>query len=156
MIRNLTIGTIMTPKPVCVEADLKLSRAKEQMDAHKVRHLPVTRYGRLAGVITEQNLKVARTNPFHYHFTVAEAMEVDPYIVPPETNAEDVLRDMLHYKLEYAVVARDENRPIGIFTRQDALKLLLEFPRTKRSAALQLVKRRGAKNTLELVQAKAA
>lgn len=156
MIRNLTIGTIMTPKPVCVEADLKLDRAKEQMDAHKVRHLPVTRYGRLAGVVTKQNLKIARANPFHYHFTVAEAMEVDPYIVPPEASAEGVLRDMLHYKLEYAVVARDENKPVGIFTRQDALQLLLDSPRAKSRAALRLVKRRSAKTPPGLVRAEAA
>lgn len=140
MNRNLIIGSVMTPEPVCIEAGRKLERAKAKMDSYKIRQLPVTRFGRLAGVLTKQNLKLARQNPFHAELTVADAMEVDPYIVQPSTRVEDVLWDMLSYKLEYAVVAEDETRPLGIFTRQDALKLLLDPPRTKKRAALRLLK----------------
>lgn len=140
MIRNLTIGGIMTPKPICIDADLKLDRAKKQMESFKVRQLPVARFGRLAGVLTRENLKVARGNPFHADLSVVEAMDVDPYIVSPDANAEDVLWDMVHYKLEYVIVARDENRPSGIFTRQDALKLLLDPPRTQGWGVLRLIK----------------
>lgn len=140
MVRNINIGSIMTPKPVCIDAGMSLDRAKSQMESFKVRQLPVTRYGRLAGVLTRQNLKLARANPFYDGLSVSEVMEVDPYIVSPITKAEEVLWDMLHYKLEYAVVARDETRPVGIFTRQDALKLLLSAPRSRGKAALRLVK----------------
>lgn len=130
----------MTPKPICIEADLSLARAKQQMESYKVRQLPVTRFGRLAGVLTKQNLKVARGNPFYDDLSVAEAMDVDPYIVTPDANAEDILWDMVHYKLEYVIVAKDEAKPLGIFTRQDALKLLLDPPRTKGWGVLRLVK----------------
>lgn len=146
MIKDLSIGSIMTPKPVCVEADLKLDRAKTKMESHKVRQLPVTRFGRLAGVLTSQNLKAARANPFHGDLAAAEVMDTGPYIVPPEARLEDVLRDMLDYKLEYAVVSRNEEHPIGIFTRQDALKLLLAPPRATRGRALRLVKPEKAKS----------
>lgn len=139
MIRHFTIGSIMTPKPVCIEADLKLSRAREQMESLKVRQLPVTRFGLLAGVLTRENLRTARANPFHEDLPVAEAMDVDPYVVPPSMAAEEVLWDMVHYKLDYVLVARDENKPTGIFTRQDALKLLLDPPRRK-GWGLRLVK----------------
>lgn len=140
MNRNLIIGSVMTPEPVCIGADRKLGRAKAKMDRLQIRHLPVTRFGRLAGVLTKQNLKVARENPHHAELTVAEAMDVDPYIVAPTTRVEDVLWDMLSYKLEYAVVTEGEDRPLGIFTRQDVLKLLLDPPRTQARAALRLLK----------------
>lgn len=140
MIREMTIGSIMTPKPVCIEAGMKLDRAKAQMETHKVRQLPVTRFGRLAGVLTSQSVKFARSNPFREGLAVEDVMDVAPYIVPPDLSAEDVLLDMLHYKLEYVLVARDENRPIGIFTRQDALRMLLNPLRTRRKAALRLIK----------------
>mgnify|MGYP002414177273 CR=1 FL=1 len=140
MIRDLSIASSMTVQPVCVEADLKLGQAKTKMETHKVRQLPVTRYGRLAGVLTKQNLKLARANPFHADLTIAEAMDIDPYIVTPDTSLEEVLRDMLHHKLEYAVVARNEDYPVGIFTRQDAIQLLLSSPRINGTAELSLLK----------------
>jgi CBS domain-containing protein len=137
--RNLAIASIMTPRPVCVEADLKLDRAKDLMESHKVRQLPVTRFGDLAGILTERNLKAYKSSPFRYDLTAADVMDVDPYIVPPETDARSVLRDMLDFKIEFAVVARDERKPVGIFTRQDALALLLGRRRSSRKGALRLV-----------------
>lgn len=135
----------MTPKPVCIEADLSLDRARQQMESYKVRQLPVTRLGRLAGVVTAQALKTARGNPFFQDLSVAEVMDVDSCIVAPDANAQDILWDMVHFKLEYVIVARDESAPLGIFTRQDALKLLLDPPRAKGWGVLNLVKPERAK-----------
>ena len=90
MNRNLTIESVMTPKPVCVEADLKLDRVKELMESHKIRHLPVTRFGKLVGVLMERNVKSSRSNPFWDDLNAGDIMDVDPYIVPPEMEVRSV------------------------------------------------------------------
>jgi CBS domain-containing protein len=50
------IGKLMTPAPVCLEEEAPLVQAALSMARHGIRHVIVTRDGRLRGVISERNL----------------------------------------------------------------------------------------------------
>jgi predicted transcriptional regulator len=45
----------MTASPYSVEAHESLSRARAMMHEHRVRHLPVMRKGKLAGILSERD-----------------------------------------------------------------------------------------------------
>jgi CBS domain-containing protein len=132
----------MTPQPVCVDADLKLEKSRRLFNAHGIRQLPVTRFGRVAGVLTEAKVRATRSDPFRERLKVSDVMDVDPYIVGPETNAEEVLRNMKDWKLDYIVVAENEERLKGIFTRQDVLGLLVGPVRFTGKGVLRLIQDR--------------
>ena len=50
------IGELMTPAPVCLEEEAPLVEAALAMARHGIRHVVVTRDGRLSGVISERDL----------------------------------------------------------------------------------------------------
>jgi CBS domain-containing protein len=50
------IGELMTPRPVCLEEEAPLVEAALAMARHGIRHVVVTRDGKLAGVISERDL----------------------------------------------------------------------------------------------------
>jgi CBS domain-containing protein len=50
------IGKLMTPAPVCLEEEAPLVEAALAMARHGIRHVVVTRDGRLCGVISERDL----------------------------------------------------------------------------------------------------
>ena len=50
------IGKLMTPAPVCLEEEAPLVEAALVMARHGIRHVVVTRDGRLCGVISERDL----------------------------------------------------------------------------------------------------
>ena len=50
------IGNLMTPAPVCLEEEVPLVEAALVMARHGIRHVVVTRDGRLSGVISERDL----------------------------------------------------------------------------------------------------
>ena len=50
------IGKLMTPSPVCLEEETPLVEAALAMAHHGIRHIVVTRDGRLCGVISERDL----------------------------------------------------------------------------------------------------
>ena len=50
------ISAVMTPNPVCLEEEATLADAALAMARHAIRHIVVTRDGRLSGVLSERDL----------------------------------------------------------------------------------------------------
>ncbi len=50
------VSSVMTPRPVALEEDATLADAAIAMARHGIRHIVVTRDGRLAGVVSERDL----------------------------------------------------------------------------------------------------
>ncbi len=50
------VAKLMTPDPVCLEEEAPLAEAALAMARHRIRHVVVTRDGRLCGVISERDL----------------------------------------------------------------------------------------------------
>ncbi len=122
------VSDCMTPSPIFVAADDKLSRARELMEEHSVRHLPVVRGGALVGVVSQRDVFVVQLMETLAHvpqdsITVADAMIAEPFAVSPETRLDVVTREMAGRRIGSAVVVADGTIR-GVFTATDALHVL--------------------------------
>ena len=84
---NEKIEQYMTVSPHCVNAGMPLKKARELMRTHGIRHLPVQLAGRLVGVITDRDLKLAESFDLAGELlvddapTVARAVGAEPAVV---------------------------------------------------------------------------
>jgi acetoin utilization protein AcuB len=114
---------VMTPSPQTIESDQKLDRAHRMMQECGVRHLPVIRGGKLAGVVTQRDLYFLESisGVDIAVDKVGDAMTPDAYTVRPDESLRDVAQTMAEHKYGCAVVV-DGERILGIFTVTDALR----------------------------------
>lgn len=131
-----SIQTVMTPFPYSVDADAPLRMARQMMIQHEVRHLPVIRAGRLAGVLTDRDLKRALDPslglPPKNELLVDDAMVHDAYVVETTESLDRVLLEMADSHIGSALVVKGA-KLVGIFTATDACRefgehLRDEFP----------------------------
>jgi CBS domain-containing protein len=50
------VSDIMTPNPITVDVSADLHKVKHLMTKHKIRHLPVLRDGKIAGIVSKTDL----------------------------------------------------------------------------------------------------
>jgi acetoin utilization protein AcuB len=126
--RNADVNAIkhwMSPAPHSVGWDQRLDVAHDLMRAHKVRHLPVLKNGRLVGMLSQRDLYFLESITgvdVHVDF-VEEGMSRDVYTVAPDEPLTNVVREMAKHRYGSAVVM-ESTKVVGIFTTTDALKLL--------------------------------
>lgn len=113
----------MVPSPVTIAPEATLREAVALMTEHAVRHLPVTRDGKVVGLLSRRDVQVGMALHTLALIHVERAMRRKPYVVPSDTALDVVLTTMSDRRLGSAVVTNAEGRPLGIFTTVDALKL---------------------------------
>ncbi len=120
----------MTAFPCAIAADERLARARDMMEENHVRHLPVTRAGRLASVVSslevEQALESKRGQAAG--LKVGDVCSHDAYIVDVAMPLDEVLEEMARRRIDCALVVKEE-RLVGIFTTTDACLALAELLR---------------------------
>lgn len=122
------IGKLMTLAPHTIEKNAPLAAARDLMREHRVRHLPVLDTGRIVGVLSDGDIKLAQSLfPDEKGFTAGDVMTESPYTVDSEAPADEVLREMGLRKYGCVIIRNEKNRPIGIFTASDAVQLLGEM-----------------------------
>lgn len=125
---KLTIEMFMSPAPYTIGIDLPLARAREMMQMHHVRHLPVLEGGRLVGIVSDRDLafieNLKDVDP--KEVSVEEAMSSAVYTVTPDTPLREIATAMASHKYGSAVVMRD-GQVAGIFTTIDACATLLRL-----------------------------
>jgi acetoin utilization protein AcuB len=122
----------MTAFPYAVAADAPLARALEMMAEHDIRHLPVTRAGRLASVVGRAEVALA-LEPREggvppERLTVGDVCSGEVYVVDVATPLDQVLMGMASRHADCAVVVKEE-RLAGIFTPTDACRTFAELLR---------------------------
>jgi acetoin utilization protein AcuB len=118
----------MTTCPHTIGFDQTLAQAHGVLREFRIRHLPVLRAGKLAGVLSERDLALIETlrdvNPSE--ISVEEAMSTEVYAVAPTTPLDEVVRDMGARKYGCAVVVQN-HKVVGIFTAVDACQAFAEL-----------------------------
>lgn len=120
------IQKVMTPMPLTIGKDIPIKTAITMMREHRFRHLPVQDGGKLMGVLTDRDVKLASSFSESGELTVEEVMTPDPYTVHPEAPLDEVALEMAEHKYGCAIVKQDNGKVVGIFTVVDAMRVLGE------------------------------
>lgn len=137
----LTVRDIMTANPVTIHPESSLKAAVDAMRTVDCRQLPVVEGGRVIGIITERDVRLAIHAPnedmeFTQHqeltqFAVGEFMTSDPKFVGPAMSVADVA-EMLRRMKVGALPVVENKELIGIISISDCLACLSdqleEFP----------------------------
>lgn len=122
---SLTMRSVMTPVPITIDEDTDLSTARKTLREKKIRHLPVVHEGRLTGILSERDTRLVSLLPEISKMAVADVMSRKPQTVGEEMPVLEAVSKMTEKKYGCLVVTDGTGGICGIFTSQDALRLLL-------------------------------
>lgn len=122
---NDAISNFMTKSPHTIGINATLAEARERMNEHGVRHLPVLEAGALVGLLSQRDIQLLETfkDVDAKEVKVEEAMSQDVLSVAPETSMAEVAKQMADRKCGSAVIERGGD-VLGIFTTIDALNVI--------------------------------
>ena len=135
---DLRITSLATKNPITVDDTASVGKARELMVRKRIDHLPVTKGGRVAGILTSIQIVISMAPPErvgsksmkpeirrNLEFLVGDAMERDPLTCSPETGAEQAL-DMMLKSARTCVLVTQWEELQGIATQRDFMTLLAE------------------------------
>lgn len=127
-----TVQKYMSVRPKSIESTDSIKKAKDVMSLGKIRHLPVTRGGKVIGVVTDRDIKlVAGFEEIDAEeVVVADVCSSRPFIVRPDTPLHEVAAEMAEKHYGSAVVEQN-GKLVGIFTTVDACRALAEILTTR-------------------------
>lgn len=124
----MLVREIMHREPLTVAPDASLEAAYAVMSRERFRHLPVLESGRLVGVVTDRDLRLATSGlaptPFAPDARVSEVMSRPVQTAHPLDPVESAARTMREQKIGCLPVV-DGERLVGIVTGIDILDALL-------------------------------
>lgn len=125
--RSPSILAYMTPFPYSIDVEAPLAEAHRFLRERQIRHLPVTRDGELAGILTDRDIKLALGpdlgSPPERELRVADVYQPETYVVDAGQRLEDVAERMAERHVGSALVTRG-GKLVGIFTTTDACRAL--------------------------------
>jgi acetoin utilization protein AcuB len=113
---------VMTAPAVTVGPEAYAEDATALLQEGRFRHLPVVRFGKLVGMVSERDLRVARA--LTEEPRVGTIAHEDVVTVEPGTPVEDAAVLMLRHKIGALPVVQD-GRVIGIVTESDIFRTLI-------------------------------
>jgi acetoin utilization protein AcuB len=120
------IKSVMTPFPHSIEKSASITRAKEMMTMHGIRHLPVVDGDELIGVVSAQEIGRDQPDPRRGERSVGELAFDEAYVVSLSEPLDRVLREMAARHVEAALVVKG-GKLAGIFTVTDACSTFAKF-----------------------------
>lgn len=145
----------MTPDPITLGPEDSLDRAIEEMNRHGFRHLPVVEEGRVVGMLSDRDLRLATSllpspkrlrgkdgRPVSGPRVVREVMTTPVFVLPKDAEVSGAVRTMVERRLGAIPVVREEGGAelVGIVTETDFLAAFLETCRETKGACDDLVR----------------
>lgn len=131
-VRSGKAGTVrdwMSREPVTVTPEASIEHVIRLMRARTIRHLLVMDGERLAGIVSNRDVRRLLLGGEHSippSAPVTRVMTESPVTVSPETPLTVAARELLDRKIG-ALPVVEGDRPIGILTKSDALEALLAW-----------------------------
>lgn len=132
---NLPVDEFTTPNPVTAAEGLSVDELRRMMHDCEVRHLPIVRDGKVIGLVSDRDVRVAQGLSEEHRIQVraADIMSTDPVTVPASMPLDRVAFLMSERKIGSVIVNEDDGGFLGIFTVTDALNALIEISRSGRA-----------------------
>lgn len=136
----LTVKDLMTKQPDTVGLDTCLREVLAKMNLDGCRHLPVVEDGKLLGIVTDRDIRLAINSPFISEdedidradilerLDAQSCMTPDPMTVTPETPAHEAA-DLLSLHKFGGLPVIDAGSLVGIVTTVDFLRHVAEHSR---------------------------
>ena len=126
----------MNRKVITIDQDDSMAHAAELIREHQVHMLPVTRNGKLVGVVSDSDLKRASASDatsLEAHellyllakLRVEDIMTRNPVTVPPDHTVEETAEILLQNNISGVPVVDENGEIAGIITRDDLFKVLI-------------------------------
>lgn len=118
----------MTREVVTVSPGATVAEALDEMGTHGIRHLPVVDDGRLVGVVTDRDLRLALDpdGSAPRTATVEDTMTSSPIVVASELPIESAAALLSENRIGCLPVV-DDGEIVGILTRSDLLRSLVDL-----------------------------
>ncbi len=131
------LSDIMTRDPVSVSPSDTLRVVLERMRQRNCRRLPVVDGGKLVGIVSDRDVRLALNSPFILRerreddmlldrVVVAECMTPDPVTLPPDASVLDAAR-LIHERKFGGIPIVDADKLVGIVTETDLLACFIEL-----------------------------
>jgi acetoin utilization protein AcuB len=128
----------MTKEVITLEENESILKAAQILKKYKIRRLPITKDGKLVGIITHTDINAvapSKVTPLDVHelysflaeIKVKEVMTKNPLTVKPDNTVEYAAILMLENKISGLPVVNEHNYVVGIITQTDIFKLLIEI-----------------------------
>ena len=132
------VKELMTAHPITVPLDMPVIEAKQLMASKRFRHLLVVDGTRLAGIVTDRDIKLNMPSPatslseweVNYllaRLTVGSVMTTTVITVEPARDAREAARIMLDHKIG-ALPVVDGEEIVGIVTESDFVRVFATQP----------------------------
>lgn len=115
---KMLVRNCMTPDPVTIEPEENVRDAFYLLRKHGFRQFPVVRDGRLIGIVTDRDLRLALFRP---ELKVADVMTQRSITVSEDTTLEKAARIIRDKKFNALPVISRDGRLVGILTVTDIL-----------------------------------
>lgn len=126
----------MSGKPITAEEELSMMKASNLMKQHGIQHLPVTRKGRLVGILSDRDLKEAHpskvsTLDIHELYYLLDQMKVgeimtrNPHTTTAEHTIDKAAALMLKHDISALPVIDMEGNLEGIITKGDIFRAMV-------------------------------
>ena len=128
----------MSKDPITIDEEASMQDASSIMREHKVRMLPVLKNGRLAGIVSDSDLKRASASDatlLDIHellyliskVKVRDIMSKPAVSVPEDFTVEETAQVLMEHKISGVPVTDSEGNLTGIITRYDIFKILISL-----------------------------
>ena len=129
---TVRVRDLMTKNPLTVSLDMPVVEARRMMLEHRIRHLLVMDGTRLAGIVTDRDIRLNLPSPatslsvweINYllaRMTLGSVMTKTVITVDPDRDAQDAARIMLDHTIG-ALPVVEAGTVIGIMTETDILR----------------------------------
>lgn len=128
---EIPVEVYTTPHLVTAREDSSIDEMKTLMQHHRVRHLPIISAGKVVGIVSDRDLKMAAAlNPNEKNLIkAADLMTLEVTTFHRATLLQEVALEMAEKKIGSVLVNDDKGELLGIFTATDALHALIKIMR---------------------------
>ncbi|CAN5916544.1 hypothetical protein BH23ACT10_BH23ACT10_08560 [soil metagenome] len=129
----------MSPDPVTVGPDTTVAQARELLEEHRFRHLPVVSGRRLIGIVSDRDVGIRHRTLraairrreveelLDDDRTVEAVMTAQPHVVEADASISDAARQLVSRRISALPVIDSDRELVGIITSVDCLLATMQM-----------------------------